>query len=506
MSLRLSNALAKRLAVLLACATVGLAAQAAGADQTGRPPVIVASKNFTESVLLGELATQLLVARGIPAEHRRALGGSRILWNALQRGDIDIYPEYSGTLRFELLAGSTDTAGVPLDKLLAGAAIAALPPFGFANNYALGMTEPRAQSLGISKVSDLLAHSGLAVGVSNEFLHRADGWPGLKTVYHLPQLATGLDHDLAYRGLVAGNLDVIDLYTTDAEISYYGLRLLTDDQGYFPDYQAMLLHRQSWATARPEVLAVLTELSGRLSEADISGLNSQQKLDKQSAEKVASRFLRERLGLSKTVVPARQNPLWALGETTRQQLFLVGVSMLGALLLALPLGVLAAKQPAIGRFILGLAGAVQTVPSLALLVFMIPLLGIGTLPAIVALFLYSLLPIIRNTEAGLAGVSDELRETAIALGLSAPARLWLIELPLASRTILAGIKTAAVINIGTATLGALIGAGGYGQPILAGIRLDDTGLILQGAIPAVLMAFAVQGLVGLVEKRLPAGN
>lgn len=469
-------------------------------------PVVVGSKNFTESVLLGELTTQLLIAQGIAAEHRRALGGSRILWNALARGDIDIYPEYSGTLRFELLADRSDSNGTdkPLQSLLAAAGVAALPPFGFANNYALGMVEQRAQALGITDTSHLLERGNLKIGVSNEFLHRADGWPGLKAAYQLPHAATGLDHDLAYRGLVAGSLDVIDLYTTDAEIDYYGLRVLVDDRGYFPDYQAMLLHRAEWGERRPEVLAVLTQLSGQIEATDISRLNRLHKIDRQSVEQVASDFLETRLQQSPGANKGSSSLASGLLTTTYQQLFLVGVSMLAALLLALPLGVLAAKKPVMGRFILGLAGAIQTVPSLALLVFMIPLLGIGTLPAIVALFFYSLLPILRNTEAGLSGISRELQEAAVALGLSASARLWQIELPLASRTILAGIKTAAVINIGTATLGALIGAGGYGQPILAGIRLDNTGLILQGAIPAVLMAFAVQGLLSWLETRLPA--
>jgi len=472
----------------------------------GPRPVVVGSKNFTESVLLGELTTQLLIAQGIAAEHRRALGGSRILWNALARGDIDIYPEYSGTLRFELLADGSDSNGTdkPLQSLLAEVGVAALPPFGFANNYALGMVEQRAQALGITDTSHLLERGNLKIGVSNEFLHRADGWPGLKAAYQLPHAATGLDHDLAYRGLVAGSLDVIDLYTTDAEIDYYGLRVLVDDRGYFPDYQAMLLHRVEWGERRPEVLAVLTQLSGQIEATDISRLNRLHKIDRQSVEQVASDFLETRLKQSPGANKGSSSLASGLLTTTYQQLFLVGVSMLAALLLALPLGVLAAKKPVMGRFILGLAGAIQTVPSLALLVFMIPLLGIGTLPAIVALFFYSLLPILRNTEAGLSGISRELQEAAVALGLSASARLWQIELPLASRTILAGIKTAAVINIGTATLGALIGAGGYGQPILAGIRLDNTGLILQGAIPAVLMAFAVQGLLSWLETRLPA--
>jgi len=477
--------------------------EASAADK----PLIIGSKNFTESVILGELVTQLLIANGISAEHRPALGGSRILWNALQRGDIDFYPEYSGTLRFELLVGggiaADELASAPLDQLLSPHGIVAMASFGFANNYALGMSKNRAQQLGIDRFSDLLAHPQLRIGVSNEFLHRSDGWPGLKIAYQLPQQATGLDHDLAYRGLVAGDLDLIDLYTTDAEISYYQLKVLEDDLGYFPNYQARLLFRVDLAQTHPLALASVQPLAGLLSESEISRLNRLHKLDKQPVEQVAAEFLAQRLELEMDlqVVPSVWRSLWV---TSKQQLFLVGFSLFAALLLGLPLGIWAAKNRRAGQLILGVTGAIQTIPSLALLVFMIPLLGIGTLPALVALFAYSLLPIIRNTEAGLRGISDDLRETAVALGLNARERLLHIELPLASRMILAGIKTAAVINIGTATLGALIGAGGYGQPILAGIRLDDTSLILQGAIPAALMAFAVQGLFGWLETRLPA--
>src|SRR6185369_5245582 len=171
-----------------------------------------------------------------------------------------------------------------------------------------------------------------------------------------------------------------------------------------------------------------------------------------------------------------------------------------AFAVAVPLGIVAARRPLLGRAILGAAGILQTIPSLALLVFMIPLLGIGSAPAIVALFLYSLLPIVRNTHAGLTGVPEPLREVARALGLGPGAALRLVELPLASPSILAGIKTSAVINVGTATLGALIGAGGYGQPILTGIRLDDVTLILEGAIPAALLALLVERAFDASER------
>ena len=187
-------------------------------------------------------------------------------------------------------------------------------------------------------------------------------------------------------------------------------------------------------------------------------------------------------------------------RNTVQHLFLVVISLSAAILVSIPLGIIAYKNQKFGQLVLGTVGVIQTLPSLALLVFMIPFFGIGAVPAIVALFLYSLLPIVRNTYTGLKDIPQDIRESATALGLTSVARLRLIEIPLASRSILSGIKTSAVINVGTATLGALIGAGGYGQPILTGIRLDNIGLILEGAIPAAVLALLVQGLFDLSER------
>src|SRR5437868_7394926 len=195
-----------------------------------------------------------------------------------------------------------------------------------------------------------------------------------------------------------------------------------------------------------------------------------------------------------------------IGARTLEHLELVAISLLAGIMVAIPLGILAGKRPRAGQFVIGFASLVQTIPSLALLVFMIPLLGIGERPAIAALFLYSLLPIVRNTAQGLRGISPELRDSALALGLPRGARLRLIEFPLALPAVLAGIQTSAVIDVGTATLGALIGAGGYGQPILTGIRLADTGLILEGAIPAAALALAAQGLFDLIGRiAIPRG-
>jgi osmoprotectant transport system permease protein len=229
-------------------------------------------------------------------------------------------------------------------------------------------------------------------------------------------------------------------------------------------------------------------------------MNARALLDHVPEAQIASDFLRTRFGVAseaKSLGAAQR--IW---RRTLEHLFLVAVSLAAAIALAVPLGILAWRRPRLGQTILTLAGVIQTIPSLALLVFMIPLLGIGAGPAIVALFLYSLLPILRGTHSGLTGIAPELVESAQALGLPPGAALRRIELPLAAPSLLSGIKTAAVIDVGTATLGALIGAGGYGQSILTGIRLADTGLILEGAIPAGVLALLVQGLFDLLERVL----
>ncbi len=469
-----------------------------GGEAMGEEVIRVGSKKFTESVVLGEVATQLLQDAGFRVEHQRELGGSRILWSALLRGDVDVYPEYTGTLREEILAERGLRSDAELRDALEELGLVAGAPLGFDNTYALGVRKELAASLSLSRISDLAARPELTFGFANEFLNRADGWPGLRQRYRLPHAdVRGLDHDLAYRGLVAGDIQVMDLYSTDAEIAYYDLLALEDDLGFFPEYQAVLL----WRRALPVAAATaLRRLEDTISAGEMVAMNAQAKLDRVPETRVAAAFLDRELGVEPPRQPATENPVARVLRRTREHVLLVALSLTAAVLLAIPLGIAAARWPAPGQVILGLTGVLQTIPSLALLVFMIPLLGIGTAPALAALFLYSLLPIVRNTHAGLTGIPVELRESAAALGL--PRRLLLrrIELPLAAPSILAGIKTSAVINVGTATLGALIGAGGYGQPILTGIRLDDVGLILEGAVPAALLALLAQGLFDALER------
>ncbi|HYQ81768.1 MAG TPA: glycine betaine ABC transporter substrate-binding protein [Anaeromyxobacteraceae bacterium] len=485
-------------ALALLAAGGASAADGGGAGAPG-PRVVVGSKKFTESVILGELATQLAAAAGARAEHRRELGGTRILWEALLRGDLDVYPEYTGTLRREILAGQA-AEGEALGRALAARGVSLSASLGFEDTYAVGMRRDRAEALGIRALSDLRGHPGLRLGFSHEFMDREDGWPALRRAYGLALEPRGLDHDLAYRAVASGDLDATDLYSTDPQIRAYGLRVLEDDRHAFPEYQAVLVYRSELAARAPAALDAMRRLEGRITAARMVELNARAQLDHVPETRVAADFLEQDLGVRSRAQD--QGRAARLLQRTLEHLGLVGLSLLAAALLGVPLGIAAFRRPRLGHLLLGAVGVVQTIPSLALLVALIPLLGIGAWPALAALFLYSLLPIVRNTEAGLAAIPPELRESALALGLPPRARLRLVELPLASPSILAGVQTAAVIGVGTATLGALVGAGGYGQPILAGIRLADPGLILEGAVPAALLALAVQGAFSLLSRAL----
>lgn len=461
----------------------------------------IGSKTFTESVILGEIAKVMAEQSGFRAEHRKELGGTRVLWNALLIGEIDVYPEYTGTIQQEILAGKKFRNFSKIEKYLNSIGLSVVTPLGFNNTYALGMLKDKAKELGITRISDLKQHPELAFGFSNEFMDRADGWPMLSKVYRLPQKRVrGLAHDLAYRGLDGGSLQVIDLYATDAEIAYYDLLVLEDDLKHFPEYNALYLYRSELNKRAPEFIASLSLLKNKITDQKMINMNVRAKLDKIPASRVAADFLNKQFHFGAEADP---DDFWdRLAMHTRDHILLVLISLSAAIMISIPLGILSVRFQQAGQIILSTAGIIQTIPSLAILVFMIPLMGIGAGPAMMALFLYSLLPIIRNTNSGIRDIPFHLIESADALGLTRMERMRFVELPLAARSILTGIKTAAVINVGTATLGALIGAGGYGQPILTGIRLDDMGLILEGAIPAAVLAILVQTMFDLLEKAI----
>ena len=472
-------------------------------------PVVIGSKKFTESYVLGEIAKRTLTDAGIPAEHRQGMGGTIILWEALRGGQIDAYPEYTGTIATEILKSDSALSSDQIRDSLEKLGVGMTAPLGFNNTYALVMRRSEAQRLGIRTISDLQRYPELKFGLTHEFLDRQDGWRPLRQRYGLPQQnIVGIDHALGYSALANGSIAVKDAYSTDAKIEQNDLVVLEDDLHFFPKYEAVFLFRSS---TRADAIAALRRLEGTLDETRMIRLNAEAERTKNYARAADLYFEGRDVALRRPVVAARRpyhdfddSFPHKLARWTLRHLQLAGFSLLLSIIVGIPLGIVASRGGAVGHVILGFAGVVQTIPSLALLALLVPLpfFGISIRTAIAALFLYGLLPIVRNTATGLQDIPRSLRESAVALGLSPIARLWKIYLPIASRSILSGIKTSAVINIGTATLAALIGAGGLGEPIISGLNLNDHVTILEGAIPAAVLALLVQWCFDLLDRVL----
>ena len=468
-----------------------------GPEPDPAPQITVGSKNFNESYLLAEMIAQSLELEGFAVERKFGLGGTLVCYEALVNGAIDVYVEYTGTLAQAIL--KLDGPAPDLDRLnaaVSGYGLQVLDSLGFNNTYALVMREKTAGEKGISRISDLAAHPELALAFSLEFLNREDGWPSLAAAYDLAAKPVGIEHGLAYQALVEGSIDVTDAYSTDGELSRYKLAVLDDDRGFFPRYLAVPFVR---ADLPERAVKTLERLAGRLDDDRMQELNRQTTIEGRSFAEVASEFIREE-GLGETQV---EDALVSsiLGNTITH-LKLTAIALALGCLAGLPLGILVFRNRPVANLTVYLAGLLQTIPSIALLALMIPVFGIGVKPAIVALFLYSLLPILRNTVTALITIDPLLKRVAEAIGLTRREQLLHVLLPMALPNILAGIRTAAVISIGTATLAAFIGAGGLGEPIVTGLALNDTGLILQGALPAACLAILVELLFELLERLL----
>lgn len=471
--------------IFAACLLLALAANAAADSLT------VGSKTFTESHVLAEIAAQNLELGGFTVERKQGLGGTMVLWEALQAGEIDIYPEYTGTLAQTILR-RPNADPIELAAALAERDLEIVAELGFNNSYAIAVDREKAEALGLTRVSDLAGHPELQLGFSLEFLNRADGWPALKAHYALPHEVSGLEHALAYRAIASGQLDATDAYTTDGDLQLFDLRLLADDREFFPRYDALLLARRDLPAAARERLAGLV---GSLNESQIQALNAAAGEVGVSPRSVVADYLgREDSGEQGTAAQILRN--------TARHLKLTGIALLFACALALPLAIYLSQHPRAASWAVYIAGLLQTIPSLALLAILVPVLGLGQVPAVLALFLYSLLPIIRNTLAGIQSIDPLLRNVAEGMGLTTLQRLRHVEIPLALPMILAGVKTAAIISIGTATLAAFVGAGGLGEPIVTGLNLNDHSLILQGAIPAALLAIVTEFLFEWLERAL----
>jgi osmoprotectant transport system permease protein len=498
------------LALLLLSAWDSPPAARASAAAAAEPSVIrVGSKSFTESYILAEVAAQIIDQVGeARAERRAGLGGTGVTYRAIESGAIDLYAEYTGTLARVILKDAALETPDALRARLAPHGLTVSGSLGFANTYALAVRADLADRLNLVTIGDLGRHPELRAAFSSGFLERADGWPGLRARYGVTVSRVDvMEHALTYRAVASGEVDLMDVFSTDGQLERLHLRLLRDDRHFFPDYSAVLLARRAMTERFPRTWARLREaLEGRLDDRRMAQLNAMVDLDGRRVAEVAAAFLGGRGIEAAPGGSAHRAMLAEIAALTVDHLVLVLISVGAAIVLGVPMGIVAARSRRVGQLELSVVAMLQTVPALALLMFMIPLFGIGKGPALVALTAYALLPIVRNTHAGLVAIDRQLLEIAWVLRLGWIRRLVRIDLPLAAIAIMAGIKTATVTTVGTATLAAFIGGGGYGALIVRGLALDDTATILAGAAPAALMALGFHALFELLDRvAIPRG-
>ena len=469
-------------------------------------PIVIGSKIFTESYVLSELAAQTIESSSkFVIERKFGMGSTGILFESLKSGAIDVYPDYTGTLAETILKNPQLKS---IDQIRAG-----LKPFGltissslgFNNTYALAVKESFAQKYDLRTMSDLQKLTAkFRAAFSYEFMDRADGYLGMVNRYQFkfdPEKVIRMEHSLVYKAIDEGAVDVIEVYSTDANINKYQLRVLGDDRNYFPAYQAVWVTSTSFAGKHPGEWQRLQNLEGKINEGEMRSMNAAADIEKINFPEIASKFLDAKQLQGKTLsVSTRANLFDEIVQRTKEHLWLVGIALLFSFVIGLPLGIIAARLRVAGQIILLSSALVQTIPTLALLCFLIPVFGVGLKPALVALCLYSLLPVVLNTFTALRNVDEKHIENARAFGLSPMQILTRIELPLGSPVILAGLKTATIVSVGTATLAALIGAGGYGALIISGLSLNNISTILAGAIPAALMALLAHFLFAVLDR------
>lgn len=505
--------------LLAALPAIVCVVSAAGAQaRAGQREVVVASKPFGESFILAEMFAQVLESKGFRVSRRPGMGATEVAFAALRTNGIDVYPEYTGTGLIAILHAepATDPSAVfgrVSSEFARRFKVRWLPPLGFENTYAIAVRRQTADQYKLKTLSDLASVSSrLSAGLTADFIGRKDGLPGLQSAYGLAfRQVRPLAQAVKYQALATGAVDVIDGYSTDGLIARYNLVVLTDDRHFFPPYEAAALVSPRMQTDMPGAIAALTELSGRIDVSSMRKLNARLEVGGEPVERIARSEL-ETLGLvgngrtTTEVGTGREsfaqymwNSRGPLASALERHVLLVLVAVIAGILIAVPLGLSLEQMPRAAEPLIRAVGVLQTIPSIALLAFMVPLIGVGVWPALVALWLYSLYPIVRTTYSGVRDADPQAVYAARALGMTAGQILRYVRLPLAAPSILAGIRTAAVIAVGTATLAAFIGAGGLGEPIATGLALADTRLILSGALPAAALALVVDALLGLVE-------
>ncbi len=500
---------------LLALVAIALTATAA-------PPgtIRVGSKNFTEQEILGELVAQLLERRtDLRVERKLGLIGTNVCHDALVGGELDVYVEYTGTGLVNILGGEPRGSGADVAFTVAREyrerfGLDWLPPIGFENTYAIAVRRDVADRLGWRTASDIVPIADtLRIGMAQEFAERQDGLPGFLETYGIDRFADTIDLDpgLMYDavGGEAAQVDLIFGFSTDGRIQTYDLSVLEDDRNFFPPYDAAPVLRGDTLRQYPQIADALALLAGTIDAAEMGRMNYAVDVERRRPADVAREWIDARLGQSgATEIVERADPgliemfVSRRAEITSelvQHIWLTTVGVGIALVIGIPVGIAIQRTPALRAPALAVTEVLQTIPSLAMLAFLFVIYQLlGDVPAITALVLYALLPIVLNTFTGINEVPPQLVEAARGLGMSSWQRLRMVEIPLALPMIIAGVRTATVLTIGIATLATFIGAGGLGVFIARGLARGDARLPLLGALPAAVLAV----LAGLVIRGL----
>ncbi len=488
--------------------------------------VRIGSKNFTEQEILGELVAQRIEqCTDLRVDRKFGLGGTGVCHAALVAGELDIYVEYTGTALLNVLKREVRTDADEVYRIVAKAyrerfQLEWLPPMGFNNTYAVTVRAAHAGAQGWQAISDLADVAGqLSAGFTAEFMERPDGYPGLRRAYAFDFGRTAdLDPGLMYQAVADGQVDVICAFATDGRIAAYNLKVLHDDRSFFPPYDAAPVIRHALLDDHPEIRDVLAVLAGTIDDRTMRRLNHAVDELRRTPAEVARHWIESRAAGSpyRTAGPAEVSTggtvgVWAMVAARRAELWqktlehfsLTALAMVIAISIGVPTGILIHRHRAAVPFVLGATEVMQTIPSLAMLAFLFAVYGmLGATPAVTALVLYALLPIVVNTFTGLKELSPEIIEAAHGVGMSGGQRLWMVELPLALPIIVAGIRTSTVWTVGIATLSTYIGAGGLGDFISRGLARNDPHLTLLGAVPAAVMAVILSSAIRLIERHL----
>lgn len=487
-------------------------------SKKNKDAIVIGSKVFTEGVLVAEMLATLLEEKySYKVKRKFNLGGTQFVFNALTAKQIDVYGEYTGTGYSMILNLSGETRAPQIYKTVKSQFLKKFQlvwsqPLGFNNTYAIAIRNNDPQFKNINKVSDLIGKTkNLSLAADHEFMERRDGYNYFSKAYGItfPTSKTStMDPGLMYSALKNKQVDLIMAYSTDGRIKAYNLKILKDDKNFFPAYQAAYLTSPSVLKRFPKLKLAFKDLENNISEKEIIALNDRVDRLKQEDHVVIKNFLIQKKLLKGDLSKIQHQDIFSYYYSKRyyllkifiEHLMLTFASLLIAILLAIPIGIFMTRKKQLAKTIFPVINTLNTIPSLALLGFLIPILGIGYIPAIFALFIYCLLPLIRNTYEGIRGVDLNYIEAATGIGLTKFQILKKVEWPMALPVIIAGIRTAAVIVVGTATLASLVGAGGLGEPIFRGIATVNSKLILLGAVPAAVLAVIIDRFLSLVEK------